>query len=396
MLDLLIEGVSAPSFVVDPATLRLRSANTRMSDLLGISFPELAGASCTVVCAGQDSSCPGVAPGPLEAQFHAGAGWVRVLLRGEGELREARLIAMQSGGQLALMATLERGSGCSSTVRAVQISALGLFEIRSETGGSIEVRRPQALMLLKLLLMRRGHSVTDTELMGALWPDGAPEGARDSLRVLVHDLRHALEPLLPRGNASRFVARRTRGYLVREDAPLRTDIDAFEDAVSVGLRAGAAGDVDEASLQLDEALRLYRGPLFEGDAGVSWFSGQRERFHRLWVSTLTARSALHAAAGDPVAALRLAQRATTSEPSHEQAQRLLLLLIARQQGRTAALERFVELSGEFRHRFGVAPSRETAELAGKLSGGTDLAELEREYWPLALTAVPALTSSQYH
>ncbi|MBT5774585.1 MAG: hypothetical protein HOH95_09445, partial [Dehalococcoidia bacterium] len=94
------------------------------------------------------------------------------------------------------------------------------------------------------------------------------------------------------------------------------------------------------------------------------------------------RAALFARAGDIAAAIRLVEQATDADPSNEQAHRLHLLLVARHQGRTAALHHYVVLTGEFRKRFGVAPSRETADLAVKLSEEAPLGEIEREYWPL--------------
>lgn len=388
MLDSITTGVSAPMFILNLPSFRLSSANTHLAELVGVSLPELAGQPCTTVCAGQDSACLGAAPCPVHRAFQKGAPWVDVSLRSGAGMRNARLIAVQTRDQLAFVATLDRLSDCRTAAEQIHVRALGSFDIRFDSGEPVDVRRPQSLVLLKLLLMEPGHGISDETLIAALWPDGAPSGARDSLRVLVHDLRHALQPALSRGSASSFVARESGCYLIPEGAPISYDFDTFDRLLLAGSRAGALGQIEDATLHVDEALRLYSGPLFEGDELSPWFAGRRGQLHRAWLTALTLRAALFARAGDVTAAIRLVEQATNSDPSNEQAHRLHLLLLAGHQGRTAALQRFVELTAEFRRRFGVAPSRETADLAGKLAGEVPLVELEREYWPL-LSAPPS-------
>lgn len=382
MLESLVTGASAPTFVLNLCSFQLTNANTDLAELVGVSSPELAGQPCTTVCAGQDAACQGVAPCPVRSEFQQGAAWVDVALRSRHGMRTARLVAVETNNRLALIAMLDQVSASPASDEEIRVHALGPFDIWSPAGTRIDVRRPQSLTLLKMLLLGQGHGVSDDTLIAALWPNGGPPRARDSLRVLVHDLRRALEPTLSRGNASRFVVRQSGGYLIPDAAPISCDVDEFDQTVAAGSRAGALGQIEEATTAVDEALRLYRGPLFEGDEPSEWLVGRRAQLHRAWLSALTLRAALFARAGDVAAAIRLVEQATDADPSNEQAHRLHLLLVARHQGRTAALHRYVVLTGEFRRRFGVAPSRETADLAGKLSEEAPLHQLEREYWPL--------------
>jgi DNA-binding SARP family transcriptional activator len=382
LLDLAVTGVSAPTFVLNLSSFRLTSANAGLAELVGIALPELLGRPCMTVCAGQDAACQGAGACPVRGEFQQGAASVGVSLRTSHGMRAARLVAAETNNHLAFIAVLEQVPTCAIAAEQIHVRALGSFDIRSDADAKIDVRRPQSLALLKMLLMGQGHAVSDDTLISALWPDGAPPRSRDSLRVLVHDLRRALEPALSRGNASRFIVRESGGYVIPDAAPISSDVDEFDRTVAAGSRAGALGQIEEATTAVDHALRLYRGPLFEGDELSAWFMGRRNQLHRAWLSALTLRAALFARAGDIAAAIRLVEQATDADPSNEQAHRLHLLLVARHQGRTAALHHYVVLTGEFRKRFGVAPSRETADLAVKLSEEAPLGEIEREYWPL--------------
>ena len=86
-----------------------------------------------------------------------------------------------------------------------------------------------------------------------LWPDSSEEQARNNLRKVLHQLRHALP------DYDRFLYIDSRTVQWRADAPYTLDVDEF----ASGLQRAAARPDDPAAQQtlLTEAIAHYQGDL---------------------------------------------------------------------------------------------------------------------------------------
>ena len=262
----------------------------------------------------------------------------------------------------------------------VRALCLGAFSVQLPDGTPLRSRRPKALALLKLLVVERPQPVAEARIVGALWPSGTPARGLRALRVLVHDLRRALEPGLTDGRASRFVERQSASYFIAEGAPLEVDIDQFRGSADRARRAAAAGQLEQARQEAAGALQLYRGDLFSSDTAASWFVNHRRRLKNTWLDMLTLHAALLGRAGRSDEALEQLQRVVDADLLREDAHRLLLLLLARERGRDAALQHFVDMSASFKARFGLPPSRETGMLVNSLLRGEDLSDVESAHF----------------
>ncbi|MGK5678190.1 AfsR/SARP family transcriptional regulator [Actinoplanes sp. URMC 104] len=134
------------------------------------------------------------------------------------------------------------------------VRMLGPFEVSGDHG-PVEVHGGSQRTVLALLALHAGRPVSVATLMDALWPDGPPASARNSLQSHVARLRAAL------GGASGLVALGPASYCL---SVARADVDVlrFEDLLRDG--------------QVEAALRLWRGaplPEFEGEP----FRGMAER-----------------------------------------------------------------------------------------------------------------------
>jgi DNA-binding SARP family transcriptional activator len=99
--------------------------------------------------------------------------------------------------------------------------------------------------------------------MEHLWPEAPPETAANNLYVAVYGLRRALEPGLPRGEASRYIVREGDSYSLQLDDTIRVDIREFEALYRQGQRLMRANHTGEALAEFLKALADYRGPYLE-------------------------------------------------------------------------------------------------------------------------------------
>jgi DNA-binding SARP family transcriptional activator len=132
----------------------------------------------------------------------------------------------------------------------VEFSILGPLEVRHE-GRPVHIGGAKERALLAFLLLHAGEPVSVDRLIDELWGDSPPATARKSVQVRVAGLRRAVrgDVLLTRGDA----------YLVRLE-PNQLDLHRFEQLLSDGSDALAAGDPSAAVMTLHEALALWRGP----------------------------------------------------------------------------------------------------------------------------------------
>lgn len=126
-------------------------------------------------------------------------------------------------------------------------------------GVEVDLVGPKPRLVLAVLLLEPGRTVSVDRIVEAVWGERAPAQVASSLRGYLSRLRRALEPGgAPVDDGASAIAWRDGGYVLRAS---RTDVDvfAFEDAVAdagARLRAGGAA---EARGGFEAALALWDG-----------------------------------------------------------------------------------------------------------------------------------------
>ena len=144
-----------------------------------------------------------------------------------------------------------------------RIKLFGALQVQREedrTLSGLSLRRVGAL--LAALILRAPHPVPREELTELLWPDEAPDVARNRLRVLLSSLRRQLEPLEPAGadsNSTLLTADRTAVGLV--PGVFTSDYHDFLAALQAAKRASSESDTIR---HLEAASALYGGELLAG------------------------------------------------------------------------------------------------------------------------------------
>lgn len=131
---------------------------------------------------------------------------------------------------------------------------------------------PKPRALLAGLLARPNVTVSADQLVDAIWGDAPPRSATGSLRSYLHHVRVAVGPDRLRREPSGFV------LVVRRD---ELDAYRFEDLAAAGRAALATGDRRRGRELLTAALRLWRGPAFDGQRGLALVAEEAARLDEL-------------------------------------------------------------------------------------------------------------------
>ncbi|MEV0268904.1 BTAD domain-containing putative transcriptional regulator [Hamadaea sp. NPDC050747] len=135
----------------------------------------------------------------------------------------------------------------------MRFGLLGPLSLRTPEGRAIRPARRKERQLLAILLMRANRFVGVDDLLGLLWDaECVPVSAQANLQTYVAHCRRAM------GDDGARIETGERSYRLRAD-PGDIDHLVFEDLVSRGFQASAAGDPAQAARLLDEALGLWRG-----------------------------------------------------------------------------------------------------------------------------------------
>jgi DNA-binding SARP family transcriptional activator len=139
---------------------------------------------------------------------------------------------------------------------ALMVGLLGPVEIGPVGGAMAPVPQPQQRVLLGLLGVAAGRTVTAAALVDGLWGEEWSPGREKNLHVLVYQLRRRLAAVEPGGGAR--LARAGAGYrLVLGLGEL--DVEAFWDLAGRGRSAARAGGAEQARELFGRALGVWRG-----------------------------------------------------------------------------------------------------------------------------------------
>ncbi len=223
------------------------------------------------------------------------------------------------------------------------IRLFGMFETECNHVPLPRTRTRKEQWLLALLLLRHNQPVDRDWLAGVLWPDSTEKQALLNLRRSLTNLRDVLGM-----HAARLTAPMPRALRL-DVSHASVDVLEFDAAIARG---------DSASLE--EAVRLYRGPLLEGCA-ETWVSPEREHREQAYLSALE-RLAERA---EPEKAIFYLRRLLAIDPLRERALCALMTTLAATGDRAAALKAY----RDFRlllHELNVQPDAETIALYNRL------------------------------
>lgn len=141
----------------------------------------------------------------------------------------------------------------------VDFGVLGPLQL-TVNGSPVALGTPKQRAVLAMLVMSRNRPVSSDALVGAAWEQFPPPEPKASLHSYISNLRKLISG---GGSDGRMIlASAPPGYrlTVTDDG---CDLGRFVSSKNAGVQAAAAGQFEQASTHLSEALAQWRGPVLD-------------------------------------------------------------------------------------------------------------------------------------
>lgn len=242
---------------------------------------------------------------------------------------------------------------------ALHIRLLGDLSLVFDNQPVTSVNTARVQSLLAYLVLRRDALQPRPYLAFLFWPDASESQARNNLRQLLHQLRHALP------DTDRFLHADGNTLQWRSSAVASLDVAAFEDAIAAATAAEQTGDQAAMRTALEQAAEVYRGDLLPS-CYDEWIVPERERLRQHFRVVLMRLIDVLERHRDYPPAIDYTQRLVRHDPLHEESHRRLMRLHALNGDRTAALRVYHNCAAILQHDLAVEPAAETREAYERL------------------------------
>ena len=258
----------------------------------------------------------------------------------------------------------------------LRLKLLGHPEITIDDQSVTDVMSSKAQAVLYVLAVQ-GQPQSRSALAGLLWGDMPETSARTNLRKALADLRRTAGDYLD-------ISRHEVAFQSGSD--IRIDVARF----TANIEAPDSPTIAD----LQQAVDLYRGDFLSGFYVLNapdfenWMLAEQARLRELVVRALHELATHHAERSNVTDGIRYLRRLLSLEPWREEAHRHLMLLLARDGQRGAALAQYDTCRAMLSEELSVEPGTETVALYERIKAG------QMETSPIAEpAAAPLLTQT---
>ena len=201
----------------------------------------------------------------------------------------------------------------------LRVQLLGGFNLVYNDAPLTGVNSPRLQSLLAYLILHADTPRPRQQLAFLLWPDTSEPQARNNLRQLLYQLRHAIP------GSDRFLTADTSIVCWKTGVGQVIDVHRFEYAAQEADAAERRGDVPGCRQQLEQALAHFQGELLPG-CYDDWLLLERERLRGQCSEACRKLMQVLETQREYAAALQIAQRLHRMDPLDESAYVSLLRL----------------------------------------------------------------------
>lgn len=262
----------------------------------------------------------------------------------------------------------------------LKLTLLGTPEVLLN-GTQVTSFRYEKAQALLFYLAVTGRTHTRAAMAGLLWGDLPDTNARVNLSTVLSSLRRVMGDFL---------------IITRQTVAFNSEADFWLDVVEFEANIGTVPQ-DSNDARLKNAVALYQGDFLEGfyvrNAAdfENWVLRERARLRELVVQTLAVLTTSLMDKDECAQGIAYARQLLHREPWHEEAHRQLMVLLARDGQRGAAVEQFQICIRILDDELGVEPSAETIALNERIRQGDLTPSVDRHphVSPVDLTDPPA-------
>ena len=249
---------------------------------------------------------------------------------------------------------------------AADVAALVLGPLELSVAGRRVLRwnSLKARAVFQYLLIHQGRPIRRDVLMELQWPDHTRNSARNNLNVALYSLRNTLDgpvqgvqPILYQDGC----------YRLNPELTWWIDRNEFLSTLHHAESARRDGRPRQAADAYEQAVHLYRGPLFEDDPAGEWFLPEQRQLGELYLQALEHLAAAYFELGELGEAVRAGQLAVGTDPCCEPAHRILMRCFGSQHQRQLVSRQYRSCVASLQDELGVPPGEETVQLFRELT-----------------------------
>ncbi|MFJ3586748.1 BTAD domain-containing putative transcriptional regulator [Streptomyces sp. NPDC090127] len=247
----------------------------------------------------------------------------------------------------------------------MQFNLIGPFGIITDDGREYAPNAPKICQMLALLALQPGEAAATDSLILELWGGNPPRSALRTLQTHVYHARKMLVDANAVAPGRNLLVTKAPGYAIqlRED---EVDVSVFERHIREAQADFSEGAFESASVKLQRALALWRGPVLSNVPVGCVLAGRIARVEELRIRALELRVETESRLGRQRELLPDLRTLVNEYPLHEWFHGQLIVTLHRAGRRGEALQAYRNLHRILHDELGLEPSEDLQRLQSEI------------------------------